>query len=321
MGATVAVIIPTYNRAHLVTEAIESALNQTRAPDEIIVVDDGSTDDTWERLQTCPPPVRSIRQANQGRSAARNAGIAQCTADLICFLDSDDRLTPSSIEARAGWLESHPEDDVAYGYVARVDFDGNRVAVGGVPPPWPSGNLFAYLARYNVISVTSFLIRRARLPPPPYFDETLEVGEDWDFLLRVAARARFRYLDETVALYRHHTDMTMLPTHSADAARKARLCRDLANVQARIYPMPAFRALPAVQRAHIYSVHAMFHLRCGQPAPARACLRSGITAAPWYAPAYLLWAISWLSRDARAVDALLRGMVQARKKLRSLLGQ
>src|SRR5690242_12522755 len=89
---SVSVIIPTFNRAALVTQAIDSALSQTHAPDEIVVVDDGSTDATPELLAQYGPTIRVVRQENRGRSAARNAGIQNSRGDLILFLDSDDVL-------------------------------------------------------------------------------------------------------------------------------------------------------------------------------------------------------------------------------------
>src|SRR5882724_669932 len=105
---SVSVIIPTYNRAAFVTVAVDSALNQTRVPDEIIVVDDGSTDETDRVLRQYGPPVRVVRQENRGRSAARNVGLSQATGDAVMFLDSDDLLMPRNIETCAQVLETHP---------------------------------------------------------------------------------------------------------------------------------------------------------------------------------------------------------------------
>src|SRR3954453_18164174 len=111
---SVSVIIPTYNRASYIATAVESALNQTRIPDEILVVDDGSTDDTDRVLRQFGLPIRVIRQANRGRSAARNVGLRAATGDAVLFLDSDDFLMPENIETCARVLETKPEIGVVY---------------------------------------------------------------------------------------------------------------------------------------------------------------------------------------------------------------
>src|SRR5262249_45562691 len=111
---SVSVIIPTYNRAAFVHQAIGSALAQTRTPDEIIVGDDGSTDGTERALSQFGPPVTVIRQANRGRSAARNTGLRAAKTDAVLFLDSDDLLTPHCVEQMVRVLEERPEVGVVY---------------------------------------------------------------------------------------------------------------------------------------------------------------------------------------------------------------
>src|SRR5947199_6506358 len=111
---TVSVIIPTYNRAALVDQAIDSVLSQTRAPTQIIVVDDGSTDQTAQLLDTYGSAITVITQRNAGPAAARNTGLRAATGDLVALLDSDDKLTPNSIERRAQVLEQHADYDAVY---------------------------------------------------------------------------------------------------------------------------------------------------------------------------------------------------------------
>src|SRR5574341_812790 len=112
---TVSVILATYNRATLLEEAVRCLLGQTRIPDEIVVVDDGSTDHTPEVLDCYGPPVRVVRQPNRGLPAARNTGLRAATGNLIAFLDSDDTLPLDSIERRASYLEAHPAAAAVYG--------------------------------------------------------------------------------------------------------------------------------------------------------------------------------------------------------------
>ena len=106
----VSVVIPTYNRARVVGEAIDSALAQTHERLEVIVVDDGSTDDTAERVgRRRDRRLRYVRREHAGVSSARNAGIAAATGDLVSFLDSDDLWKPEKIETEVAALARHPE--------------------------------------------------------------------------------------------------------------------------------------------------------------------------------------------------------------------
>ena len=106
---TVSVIIPAYNRAHYIREAIESALQQSHRPLEIIVVDDGSTDETPQILATYSEPVRVFRQVNQGVAAARNLGVSHARGEYVAFLDSDDLWHPEKLEKQIERFEADPE--------------------------------------------------------------------------------------------------------------------------------------------------------------------------------------------------------------------
>src|SRR3954470_15335442 len=113
----VSVVIPCYKQAHFLAEAIESALNQTYSSVEIIVVNDGSPDDTNRVVQRYPN-VRLIEQRNQGLSASRNAGIRESRGNFLIFLDADDKLRPNAIKAGLHWLNCYPECAfVSGGYV------------------------------------------------------------------------------------------------------------------------------------------------------------------------------------------------------------
>ena len=161
-GLTVAVIIPTYNRAHLVCEAIDSCLAQTRIPDEIIVVDDGSTDDTPTVLAKYSTPVILVRQENAGRSPARNKGIEKATSNLILFLDDDDTLKLHTIALCAQVLEHRLEVGVVYGDIEISDLNGKSQGkfsqVAGTTAP--SGDVFAAFAQRNLRPIHAFMIRR-----------------------------------------------------------------------------------------------------------------------------------------------------------------
>jgi glycosyltransferase involved in cell wall biosynthesis len=112
--STISVIIPAYNREAYLAEAIESALGQTLPPDEIIVVDDGSSDRTAEIARSYGREVRCISQENQGAGVARNAGVKEAQGSLIAFLDSDDLWLDRKLEAQAAFLRMHPETDMVF---------------------------------------------------------------------------------------------------------------------------------------------------------------------------------------------------------------
>src|SRR5262244_3561534 len=106
----VSVIMPTFNRADTITRAIRSVQAQTFTDWELIVVDDGSTDNTAERIEGCDPRMKLIRQENQGTAGARNAGLRASSGSYIAFLDSDDEWLPHHLELSAGFLEAFPDE-------------------------------------------------------------------------------------------------------------------------------------------------------------------------------------------------------------------
>jgi glycosyltransferase involved in cell wall biosynthesis len=120
----VSVIIPCHNQARFLTEAIGSVLSQRYSLFEIVVVDDGSTDDTFE-VATRYREVRCVRQINQGLSAARNAGLGASKGSYLVFLDADDRLLPHALEAGVECLTAHPECAFVYGHLQFIASDGS----------------------------------------------------------------------------------------------------------------------------------------------------------------------------------------------------
>ena len=108
MKNTVAVVIPVYNRAEGVRNAVDSVLAQTRAPQEVIVVDDGSTDDTFQVLSSYGQKIKALRQRNQGVSAARNRGVAAAQSEWIAFLDADDIWHKDKLEKQIAFIRENP---------------------------------------------------------------------------------------------------------------------------------------------------------------------------------------------------------------------
>ncbi|MEZ5955161.1 MAG: glycosyltransferase family 2 protein [Hyphomonas sp.] len=120
---SVSILVPTFNRAGLLAEALSSLLSQSRPAQEIIVIDDGSSDETAAMLSAMGNRVRYLRQPNSGKSAALNLGLAHATGDLIWIFDDDDLAEPDALETLAGLIEQNPEADIAYGRHLRFSVD------------------------------------------------------------------------------------------------------------------------------------------------------------------------------------------------------
>ena len=272
---SVSVVIPTYNRQRFVRAAIDSALKQSRLPDEVIVVDDGSTDGTPEVLAEYDAPVRVIRQANRGRSAARNRGLRAARGDLILFLDSDDLLAPNCIERCATILEENPAVSVVYSDAQVIDSDGRTVGIYSqvLRGRRPSGNVLGELSRRCFLTVSS-MVRRCRLDGEA-FEEGMEHCEDYDLWRRLSANCQFHYVDEPLLSYRFHEAMTNAVDH-------VEILQSEIEVQRRFMAMPQFAELPRRLRARTYCAHGIKNAVVGRMDVARRFFRKAMWTSPTY---------------------------------------
>lgn len=204
------VIVPVRNRPDLVREAIGSLLAQSRLPDEIIVVDDGSTDGTAKALEAYGDRIILVRTPGLGPSAARNAGIRAARGDLIGFLDSDDLWPPDSLETQIRVLTENPDADVAWGTSRWI------IMPGGAPLfRRPSPDLERNL------SLDTMLFRRSVFERIGTFNEGLRLGEDGDLFLR-ARDAGISFVEHgalVAELRRHAGNMT----NEGEAVRRSLL--------------------------------------------------------------------------------------------------
>jgi len=210
----VSVVIPTYNRARVVGEAIESALAQTHERLEVIVVDDGSTDDTAERVgRRRDPRLRYMRREHAGVSSARNTGIAAATGDLL--------WKPEKIETEIAALARHPGAGgvfsdlekregatVVPSFMRRTRVFSQLLGGRGFPEGLllPSRALYLCLLQEIPIKTPALTVRRSALEQVGGFDERWTSSEDWEFLLRFARRKSLLYLDRPLAVIRVSTD-------------------------------------------------------------------------------------------------------------------
>ena len=199
----VSVIMPAYNAAAYVAEAIASVLAQTWRDWELIVVDDGSTDDTAAVVDRFGGLIHHIYQENQGGSAARNRAIEASTGEFIAFLDADDLWLPEFLETQINRLKSNPSAGVAYSWWCYVDARGQLLPESGRPRN--RGQLLPELVMRNVFPLIAALMRRQCIEQVGLFDEQLQEDENWDLWLRIArAGCAFELSPHMLAKYRVH---------------------------------------------------------------------------------------------------------------------
>lgn len=204
--ATVSVVTPTYNRARFLPDAIASILAQTYADLELIILDDGSVDDTREVLEPflADERVRYFYQENQGQSHARNRALGQASGDFVAFLDSDDVWSSDKLENQLAVFEAHPEVDIVHGDEALIDERGAVTSRRNMKRY--SGRITRYLLADNSVSITTALVKRRCFDEMGGFDTSIGVADDYELWLRFSARYLFYYEPGIVAFYRVMAD-------------------------------------------------------------------------------------------------------------------
>lgn len=208
----VSVIIPTFNRAHCLGQAIQSVLHQTFGDLELVVVDDGSTDHTPEALRHVGDDrLRILVREHRGISAALNVGIRTARGAYIARLDSDDLWLPHMLATLVPFLDRRPEIGAVYGGAQPIDKEGNPLPfMQGIPQRYPGDSLKSLLYEDCTVSIAT-VIRRSCFEDVGLYDESLKTGEDWDMTLRIARHYRLAYVEEVVAQARYHEGNTTGP--------------------------------------------------------------------------------------------------------------
>jgi glycosyltransferase involved in cell wall biosynthesis len=204
MSPTVSVVIATYNYGRFLAGAVDSVLGQTRPALEVLVIDDGSTDDTASVMRRYQSElcVRYQRGANRGPAAARNTGIRLARGDLVAFLDADDQWLPAKLERQVPLFEAAPAVGVVYARRRLVNEAGQPLAY--TQPDLHRGHVLEPLFLNNFLCLSSAVVRRNALERSGLFDERIKLAssEDYDLWLRLARDVRFDYVDEPLVLYR-----------------------------------------------------------------------------------------------------------------------
>lgn len=199
----VTVITPTYNREKYLPEAIDGVLEQTFGNFELIVVDDGSTDNSSEILAAYNAKddrVRTFQQENQGQSIARNRGLAEARGKFICFLDSDNYWPAEKLQQQIDLFEKHPSADVIYGDTITINEEGRELTRHNMTRY--SGHIAKWMLRDNCVSMNTAMARRKCFDQMGGMSGQRRVADDYDLWLKFSARYQFLYVPEFWAYYR-----------------------------------------------------------------------------------------------------------------------
>ena len=215
---SISVIIPVYNRCNLIDRAIKSVLEQTRRPDEIIVIDDGSTDGTDMIIKKNYPDIILLQQKNRGVSCARNNGIKNAKGTWITLLDSDDEWLPEKLEKQLLALQHNSNNKICHTDEVWIR---NGVRVNPMKKHRKyGGNIYKFCLPLCVMSPSSIMIHKDIFKDVGLFDENLPVCEDYDLWLRICSRYPVLYLrKKLIKKYGGHDDQLSLRFWGMDRFR------------------------------------------------------------------------------------------------------
>ena len=288
----VSVIIPTYNRAHYLGTAIESVFNQTFQEFELIVVDDGSIDETRTLLDAIDDKrlIRLFRE-HKGISAAMNSGILVARGDYVARLDSDDVWMPEMLEMGAGILNSRPEVGLVYGKAQQMDRNENlQPNIRGNLPRFQRETLKSMLYGDFTCNI-AILVRRECFDRVGLYDESMRTSEDWDMWLRVARHYEFAFVDQILARFRVHEGNTTHRTLAAFADYLEGRPRVLDKLFSRPDLPPAVQAMRPMAYERLYMGVGLCWLQTRQM---RKALRSfgkaiRLSGNPVVSPVRIIW--------------------------------
>jgi len=296
-GPFFSVVAPTYNCADFMVEAMESVLAQNRDDLEIIVVDDGSTDDTRERLAAYSDRARIIRQDNAGAAVARNRGIEEAQGEWVAFIDSDDRWLRGHLDALERAIGSDPEAVMFFTDSWVIDEAGRKKKekfsqeMGDSP--------FLTLLMNNTVSTPGVAVRREVLAEEGGFYSGLRSGQDWDLWLRLAYRHKVVHVPEITIECRRRESSTM---HTRGVSLTMREDNMLIMDRVEAMAPEASAAVMRRARARCWADSAGRMLVAGNAGLARQELYGAIRQDPLLGKAWLLLAVAmggpWAARAA-----------------------
>jgi glycosyltransferase involved in cell wall biosynthesis len=307
----VSVIIPAYNAARFVHQAVQSVLEQTYGHHEIIVVDDGSTDETREVLRRFHGRLTYLSQPNRGAAAARNNGIRAAKGDFLCFLDADDLWVLNKLQFQVDFLQKHPNIALLSGRCQKFIDDGSAYAPFGAQDLvertarlFPASTAFTKLLKYNFIPTSTVMIRKQSFERVGFFDSNLIPVEDRDMWLRISASFDVAHLPWVLCAKRLH------PTNiSTDKARMLYTRARVLEKNRALFPDLVSARFWNRQLAKLYANAGRLALIDNHKREARRAaihsLKNELNA-----KAAMLWLASFMGR--RAIQRFLRSRIRSR---------
>ncbi len=338
--STVTVVVPSYNRAHCLAETVDSILGQTVPPDEVIVVDDGSTDNTREVCARFPAPVRYVHRPNGGTAAAKNTGMREARGELIAFLDADDIWHPTKLEVQLTLHAAHPE--VRWSITNHQTTDGqSRLLPGaqGFARDFPAfaarglkpdaffgtaltrveleaagtrhvvytGDAYELLFWGNVAFPSCVMLHRSLLQTGGFFDETFRYASDTEYFHRLGAAAPLGVVMTPLFLWRRGAGPTNVSSgNMAEIVRNALRSVDRA-LTLRGHPSTRVASLHAMARRELLLRLAYVQLSNFDRAGARESIR-----AAWKAGAPRTLRSVGIAAGSLLPDGVLRGLHRAK---------
>ncbi|MGH8210517.1 MAG: glycosyltransferase family 2 protein [Steroidobacteraceae bacterium] len=293
----ISVIIPSYNCATYLTEAVRSALEQSYSPVEIIVVDDGSTDATSAVIGAFGERIRYIRQANGGVSRARNSGIRAARGQLIAFLDADDRWLPEKLTKQCAQLRADSRVPLVHTNIQLLYEPSGRQVHDSRDHARYSGRCYAQSFWGNAIITSTVLVTVGCLEEVGLFDEKTRYAEDYDLWIRIARRYPLAYLNESLVLYREHQTNASRNQHAMFEGEYYVLAKALAADPALTATLDSRRVRRRMFEAAFSAAYA--NLERGDLVRARHYFRLALQHAPARPGTWGLWLSTFLSPGAR----------------------
>ena len=269
--ATVSVLIPTYNREKQIQDALESVFLQTYTDYEVVVVDDGSTDNTEEALKPWLDKIRYVKKENGGPASARNVGLQHIQTEFVAFLDSDDRWEPTFLQV----VMTEAQTNKAIGFVTTAHIlepEGEKRP--RIPETKLEGDLFPRLFQRNFVTTSAVLARRACFEKVGFFREELRQVEDYDMWLRIAREYPIVFLKDYLCRYRSVSESL------SKNVLEQKLCLQ-AVLQSNYDPdrISTIEWRRRYSRAQVSLGRA--YVKVAQNAPAKECFRDAIQLTPW----------------------------------------
>lgn len=295
----VSVIIPNYNYGRFLRQAIDSALAQTYQNIEIIVADDGSTDDSDQIIESYGTRIRSFKQANAGVSAVRNRAFAEARGELVALLDSDDIWLPDKLEKQ---VKLFADNEIGLVHCGCQDFDetGNLEQHLNGLAGWVAVDLLRYQRPVILGGGSAVVLRKTAIERAGGFDEKLRIGEDWEFYYRVARVYKVGFVPEILLKYRRHGN-----NHHANAKRMA---ADMIYAYDKIFTNHAdeLKDLKPACYGRIHTIIAGSSFRAGNYSDFLKHAAKGVWLAPENFTQFAKFPLRWLRRNSKTSDARLK---------------